>query len=235
MKHLEMNLKLGLGVLAALLLLTLQGCGSDSTITESGTSGSEESPFFLVAGYSNTRGVADAVNRLEEPDWFPPADVARDGFKLMVEEPQGGSMTAYVDGALGAQRQYGERLNKRIDAIWWQVGIRGQEAFTPSDRQRELAHDILAELQRQWPGKTIYLSPMTPYVDHVCDISGPGGPATSAILVSELTADFDNVIALPAFTPLRRDQTVDGCHETNTYYLVHAQEFIEMINDLRSQ
>ena len=228
MKHHEMNIQGWLGALAGLLLLILPGCGSDGN--PAGPTTSEESPFFLVAGYSNTRGVADAVNRLMEPDWFPPSDVARDGFKLMVEEPQGGSMTAYVDGALVAQRQYEESRNKRVDAIWWQVGIRGQEAFTPSDRQRELAHDILAELQRQWPGKTVYLSPMTPYVDHVCDISGPGGPATSAILVSELTADFDNVVALPPFSALKRDQTSDGCHETNTFYRVHAQEFIDFIN-----
>ena len=230
MKHHEMHLSRGLGVPAALLLLILSACGSDSTVTEPVANNGADSPFFLVAGYSNTRGVADAVNREMDPDWFPPSDVARDGFKLLVEEPQGGSMTAYVDGALGAQRQYEESRNKRVDAIWWQVGIRGQEAFTPSDRQRELAHDILAELQRQWPGKTIYLSPMTPYVDHVCDISGPGGPATSAILVGELAADFDNVVPLPAFSALKRDQTIDGCHETNTFYRVHAQEFIDFIN-----
>ncbi len=228
MKHHTLNINGWLGALASLLLLMLPGCGGDGN--PAGPDASEESPFFLVAGYSNTRGVADAVNRLMEPDWFPPSDVARDGFKLMVEEPQGGSMTAYVDGALAAQRQYEESRNRRVDAVWWQVGIRGQEASTPSERQRELAHDILAELQRQWPGKTVYLSPMTPYDGHVCDISGPGGPATSAVLVGELAADFDNVVALPPFSALKRSQTIDGCHETNTYYRVHAQEFIDFIN-----
>ncbi|GIV57232.1 MAG: hypothetical protein D6746_06805 [Bacteroidetes bacterium] len=214
-------------VLLAALLTVVAACGTEET---TGVSPSEEeTPYMYVAGYSNTRGVADAVNQLVEPDWFPPNSVTRDGYKLLIEEPQGGSIAAYVEGALQAQVDYAQRFNRQITGIWWQVGIRGQEAMTPTDRQRELARDILAEIQRRWPGIPVYLSPMTPYDGHVCSSSGPGGPATSAILVDELAADFDNVVKLPPFSALKREQTRDGCHETDAYYLEHAREFIDYI------
>jgi hypothetical protein len=186
-----------------------------------------------VLGYSNTRGTADAANRTIDPEAFVPFEVVRSADKVLIEEST--DFDAYLSSRLQPQLDWVAANNVTMDGVWWQVGIREQMSNTPSARQLEIAHAIAQAIHRKLPNLTLYVSSMSPYSGHVCNGSGPGGPAASDVIADELEATYSYIKRVPTMPALTRTETIDGCHQTDPLYERDAALLMDNLQALAAQ
>ena len=220
----------------ALAVMGLVGCRATNAVGP-GTSPSGDAAsggtFVALLGYSNTLGTAEAVARLGYEEFFAPAQDIRRGQKLLLDRP--GDLRENLVRALRGQVEYAGRTGKTIGAVWWQIGIRRQQNPAPSEAQRRAAHRLVTLLEEMVPGVDVYVSSMTPYEGHVCAGAGPAGPAASAVLADALAETYAHVHRVPAFPPLRREETRDGCHPTDEVYLRNARALVASFETLRAE
>lgn len=123
---------------------------------------------------------------------------------------------AVVDWSKGAEQ--GNKFWKTFDrylenspntkAIFWQLCIREEELTS-----YEEAIPILEAIRQKVSGAIIYVSPLPPYTEGVCEITGTAGIELAKTLVEELDLRNDDVIAGPVLGPMTpADTAKDGCH-----------------------
>ena len=227
------------GTLAAALALAsmgFAGCRATNAVGPAASSSGDGAPggaFVALLGYSNTLGTAEAVARLGYEGFFAPEQDIRRGQKLLIDRP--GDLREHLVRALRGQVEYAERTGRTIGAVWWQIGIRRQQNPMPSEAQRRAADRLVTLLEEMLPGVALYVSPMTPYEGHECAGAGPSGPAASAVLADALARTHAHVRRVPAFPPLRREETRDGCHPTDEVYLRNARALVASFETLRAR
>lgn len=95
--------------------------------------------------------------------------------------------------------------------VWWQFCIRQTDALS-----YENVEMVLQELREHIPGVTVYVSPLPPFTDHVCGITGKNGFERMRGLAKQLIDTEEDVLAGPLLPGLVRAETVkDGCHMTD--------------------
>ncbi|WP_456424763.1 hypothetical protein [Rhodocaloribacter sp.] len=226
----------GIAAALALAVMGFAGCRATNTLgpgaLPSGDAASSGT-FVALLGYSNTLGTAEAVARLGYEEFFAPAQDIRRGQKLLLDRP--GDLRENLVRALRGQVEYAGRTGKTIGAVWWQIGIRRQQNPMPSEAHRRAAHRLVTLLEEMLPGVALYVSSMTPYEGHECAGAGPSGPAASAVLADALAETYAHVRRVPAFPPLRREETRDGCHPTDEVYLRNARALVAAFETLRAR
>ncbi|WP_457651333.1 hypothetical protein [Rhodocaloribacter sp.] len=226
----------GIAAALALAVMGLAGCRATNAVgpgTSSSGDAASGGTFVALLGYSNTLGTAEAVARLGYEGFFAPAEDIRRGQKLLLDRP--GDLRENLVRALRGQVEYAGRTGRIIGAVWWQIGIRRQQNPMPSEAHRRAAHRLVTLLEEMLPGVDVYVSSMTPYEGHVCAGAGPAGPAASAVLADALAETYAHVHRVPAFPPLSREETRDGCHPTDEVYLRNARALVASFEALRAR
>ena len=93
-------------------------------------------------------------------------------------------------------------------ALFWQLCIRKEE---PTPYEEALA--VLDAIRERIPGVVVYVSPLPPYTDGVCEITGTVGIERARALAEELVSRNDDVVLGPALGPMTlADTDEDSCH-----------------------
>ena len=101
-------------------------------------------------------------------------------------------------------------LHPDTKTVWWQLCIKQTDVFT-----YDTAHIVLEEIRERIPGVTVYVSPLPPFTDHTCSITGKTGFERMNGLAEELAEKEDDVSLAPVLPGLVRSENVqDGCHMT---------------------
>ena len=98
--------------------------------------------------------------------------------------------------------------NPNTKAIFWQLCVRKEEP-TPYEE----ALPVLEAIRERIPGAVIYVSPLPPYTDGVCEITGTLGIERAGALAEELIERNEDVLPGPMLGPMTPEDTdEDGCH-----------------------
>ena len=189
------------------------------------------SHFGFVVGFSNTKGTAEATERIGYAGVFAPMNVLQKDEKIFVSpRPDDRS---YLFSGLRNQYSYSQQNHERPTFIYWMIGIQGQEQPTASLAQKEQAADLLALLQRIGRGAPILINPMSDYTEDSCETPGPYGPEVAVELVDYLEANFpDEFVRIEQFPTLAPEDTRDGCHPTDEIYERDAEILVDAIENV---
>src|SRR3989344_4684006 len=123
---------------------------------------------------------------------------------------------AVVDWSRGAEK--GNKFWKTFDrylenspntkAVFWQLCIRKEEP-TPYEE----ALPVLEAIRKIIPGVVIYVSPLPPYTEGICEITGTAGIERAKALAEELDSKNEDVLPGPVLGPMAPEDTdEDSCH-----------------------
>ena len=123
---------------------------------------------------------------------------------------------AVVDWSRGAENgnKFWETFDRYLEnnpntkAVFWQLCVRKEEP-TPYGE----ALPVLEAIRERIPGAVIYVSPLPPYTDGVCEITGTLGIERAGALAEELIERNEDVLPGPFLGPMKPEDTADdGCH-----------------------
>lgn len=98
--------------------------------------------------------------------------------------------------------------NPNTKAIFWQLCIREDEP-TPYEE----ALSVLETIRKSIPGAIIYVSPLPPYTEGVCEITGTRGIERAKALAEEFDFKNEDVLPGPVLGPMTPEDTdEDTCH-----------------------
>ena len=187
--------------------------------------------FGFVVGFSNTKGTAEATERIGYAGVFAPKSVLQKDAKIFVS-PRPNDRD-YLFSGLRNQYSYSQQNHERPTFIYWMIGLQAQETPTASDLQKEQVADILALLQRISRGAPILINPMSDYTEDSCETPGPYGPEVAVELVDYLEANFpDDFVRIERFPILAPEDTQDGCHPTDEIYERDAEILVNAIESV---
>lgn len=99
-------------------------------------------------------------------------------------------------------------LHPDTKTVWWQLCIKKTDVFTYAT-----AHTVLETLRERIPGVTVYVSPLPPFTDHVCGITGKEGFQRMYGLAKQIAEREEDVLPGPLLPGIQRSENVqDGCH-----------------------
>lgn len=99
-------------------------------------------------------------------------------------------------------------LHPDTKTVWWQLCIKQSDKFDYSTAQA-----VLRMLRARIPSVKVYVSPLPPFTDHVCGITGKNGFERMYGLAKQI-AEREEDVQLGPLLPgiLRADNVNDGCH-----------------------
>lgn len=116
------------------------------------------------------------------------------------------------------------------DAIWW--GLCNSPRTSGAALPYETILAVLAEIQSRAPGgATVYVSAAPARVGYECYLETAAGQALLAGYADRLVAE-GRALRGPAMTPLKEDQTRDGCHTDEDGELVWGADLLAFFGRL---
>lgn len=107
------------------------------------------------------------------------------------------------------ERYYKKHPN--TDTIWWQLCIPQDQVGVTAEE----AEKVIQKLRNRIPNVKVYVSPLSEFPDHVCEITGVEGVERSKVLARELDERNDDVFMGPIVGPLTLKEIwpqEDLCH-----------------------
>ncbi|HLC74767.1 MAG TPA: SGNH/GDSL hydrolase family protein [Candidatus Nanoarchaeia archaeon] len=100
--------------------------------------------------------------------------------------------------------------NPQTSKVWWQLCIPRDQA----DITTEEAAPIIEQLRKRIPNVQIYVSPLSDFPDHPCEITGIEGVERAKSLAIELDKQYDDIHPGPILGPLYAHEIgeEDHCH-----------------------
>ena len=167
------------------------------------------------SGNDNSIGYIGCSNTMQTVAsyWLAGGKTLWDFDEAELHEYDGG---AVIDWSKGAES--GNKFWKTFDrylenrpktkAVFWQLCIRKEEP-TPYEE----ALPVLEGIRKRIPDVIVYVSPLPPYTDGVCEITGIAGIERAGELSEELILKNEDVVPGPELGPMTPQETdEDGCH-----------------------
>lgn len=193
-------------LLVSLLLVGLFAVGWFALKKSSGPEDTQEKTGSGSIGYigcSNTRETVEGYHRV--------------GGKEMWSYDKRYDAGAVLDWARDAEtgNRYWDVFDELLEenpgtkTIWWQLCIRGDEKET----NYEHTASILEAIRKRIPDAVVYVSPLPPYTEGVCEITGMWGIEKARELAQKIDLENEDVLPGPVLGPMTPTDTAsDGCH-----------------------
>ena len=100
--------------------------------------------------------------------------------------------------------------NPQTTKVWWQLCIPQDQSDVSSDK----VFPIIQQLRQRIPNVQIYVSPLSDFPDHPCEITGVEGVERAKSLAIELDEQYDDIHHGPILGPLYAHEIgeEDHCH-----------------------